>query len=264
MGKIKRDGHIHSPYCPHGTKDSFKKYIEKAIEEGLEEISFTEHLPLPSVIMENKKYFDCAPTEEDFEKYIYDLKILRKEYVDKIKINIGAEVDYIEGLEEETKKILNKYGIHLEDSILSVHFINIEGKYYAVDYGEKEFKELIDLLGGIDKVYDKYFETLLMSVDSDLGKYKPKRIGHPTLVRKLNLIFPYEYDNEVLLERVVKRIHDKNYEIDHNTAGLRKVYCKEEYPSGKFKEFVEKYNIKEVYGSDSHESKDVAYNFSKY
>lgn len=261
MGKIKKDGHIHSPYCPHGTKDSFKKYIEKAIEKGLEEISFTEHLPLPKVIMENPMYFDCSPTEEEFEKYIYDLKALKEEYNNKIKINIGAEVDYIEGLEDEIEEMLNKYGINFEDSILSVHLIKAGKEYYPVDYGQKEFQDLIDLLGGIDKVYDKYFETLLMSIESDLGKYKPKRIGHPTLVRKLNLLFPYEYCNEALLEKIAKRIFDKGYEIDHNTAGLRKEYCKEEYPSGKLKELVKKYNIKEVYGSDSHESKDVAYNF---
>ena len=29
---VKRDGHIHSPYCPHGTKDSFEMYVEKALE----------------------------------------------------------------------------------------------------------------------------------------------------------------------------------------------------------------------------------------
>ena len=35
--KIVRDGHMHSPYCPHGTKDSFEMYVDKALIEGLEE-----------------------------------------------------------------------------------------------------------------------------------------------------------------------------------------------------------------------------------
>ena len=26
-----RDGHIHSPYCPHGSSDRFEQYIKKAI-----------------------------------------------------------------------------------------------------------------------------------------------------------------------------------------------------------------------------------------
>ena len=41
---ILRDGHIHSPYCPHGTGDPFELYVERALEIGLEEITFTEHM----------------------------------------------------------------------------------------------------------------------------------------------------------------------------------------------------------------------------
>ena len=40
-----KDGHIHTPYCPHGTDDKFEQYVEKAIKVGLDEISFTEHFP---------------------------------------------------------------------------------------------------------------------------------------------------------------------------------------------------------------------------
>lgn len=45
---MKKDGHIHTPYCPHGTLDPIHLYIEKAIQNGFREISFTEHAPLPS------------------------------------------------------------------------------------------------------------------------------------------------------------------------------------------------------------------------
>ena len=264
MHKILKDGHVHSPYCPHGSKDSFKKYIEKALEEGLEEISFTEHLPLPKKIMEEELFRGSAPVEEEFEKYIKELRNFKKRYEGKIKINIGAEVDYIEGLEDETRKILDKYGVNFEDSILSVHFFYIDGSFYCIDYSKEKFKELIELLGGIEKVYDKYYVTLLKSIKADLGVYKPKRIGHPTLVRIFNKEFPCKYDNNELMEDIVKEISYRGYEIDHNTAGLRKVYCKEEYPSEKLKELIERYNIKQVYGSDSHEAKDIAYNFEKF
>ena len=44
---LKKDGHIHTPYCPHGTLDPFQNYIEKAIQNDFQEISFTEHAPLP-------------------------------------------------------------------------------------------------------------------------------------------------------------------------------------------------------------------------
>lgn len=37
--KYLKDGHIHTPYCPHGTDDSFEEYVQKAIQVGLDEIS---------------------------------------------------------------------------------------------------------------------------------------------------------------------------------------------------------------------------------
>ncbi len=41
----KRDAHIHTPFCPHGSKDALKEYVEKALERGFDSITFTEHAP---------------------------------------------------------------------------------------------------------------------------------------------------------------------------------------------------------------------------
>jgi histidinol-phosphatase (PHP family) len=197
----------------------------------------------------------------EMEKYFKEAKEIKTFYKDKIKINIGVEVDYIEGLEEKTIEILNRFSSNIEDSILSIHFLKLEDRYHCLDYSTEDFKELIELLGGIDKVYDKYFETLLKSIKVDLGEFKPKRIGHPTLVRIFNLEYPFQYKNKKLLEEIVKEIKDRGYQIDYNTAGLRKPYCREVYPSGDFFELVKKYKVKMVYGSDSHTASDVGRDF---
>lgn len=255
--RIVRDGHMHSPYCPHGTSDKLEEYIDKALEMGLEEISFTEHMPLPKGFIEEKIILESSPTEAEFEKYLVEVEDIKKRYGNKIKINIGAEVDYIEGLEKQTRVLLYKYGMDIEDSILSVHFIKINEKYYCMDYSKETYKEIIDMLGSIEKLYDKYFETLLKSIKADIGIFKPRRIGHSTLVRIFNKEYPFEYKNKDLLENIVREMKKRNYEVDHNTAGLRKQYCKEEYPSGILMELIKKYNITEVYGSDAHAAKDV-------
>ncbi len=262
--KIIRDGHIHSPFCPHGTSDSFDEYIEMAINQGLQEISFTEHMPLPGYFMDDKKFLDeCSSNEEQIEKYFKELKNIKVKYKNKIKINSGLEVDFIEGYEDKTTELLNKYGENLEDAILSVHFIKLEnGEYTDID-GIKGFERALEKLGTLEKVYDKYYETLLLAIKSDLGKYKPKRIGHPNLIRIFNDLYPIEYKNRFILEEIVKELKCKNYEVDVNTAGLRKPYCKELYVSGIFKELIEEYNIEKVYGSDSHTSKDVGRDFDK-
>ncbi|MDS0526279.1 histidinol-phosphatase HisJ [Clostridium sp. SHJSY1] len=260
--RIVKDGHIHSPYCPHGTSDKLKEYVDKALEMRLEEISFTEHMPLPKGFVDEKIILESSPTEEEFEKYLIELEEIKRSYEGKIKINIGTEVDYIDGLEKKTRALLYKYGIDIEDSILSVHFIRIDEKYYCIDYSKETFKEIADILGGIEKLYDRYFETLLKSIKADIGIFKPRRIGHSTLVRRFNKEYPFEYKNEALLEEIVKEMKEKNYEIDHNTSGLRKEYCEEEYPSGILMELIKKYNIPEVYGSDAHTAKDVGASFN--
>ena len=258
---ILKDGHIHSPFCPHGTNDSFELYVEKALKLGLKEITFTEHMPLPGDFMEPEILKYCAPTLDVIEEYIIKLDYIKEKFKSDIKINTGFEVDYVEGYEEKTKELLNKYGNKLEDGILSVHFVKLEDRYYCVDISPEEFGKLAKKLGGVERVYDKYYETLLKAIKSDLGNYKPKRIGHPTLVRIFNTEFPLEYTNITLLDEIVKEIKVRNYEVDFNTAGIRKPYCKEIYPSGIFAELVERYSVKVVYGSDAHTASDVGRDF---
>lgn len=258
---IFRDGHIHSPYCPHGTDDSFELYIKRSIEVGLKEITFTEHMPLPYNFMDPDFLSECSPSEEVIEDYFKELAILKEKYKDTIKINIGLEADYVEGYEDKIANLLSKYGDRLDDSILSVHFLKVDDEYMAIDFSSEEFGKLVEKLGGVDKVYDKYYETLLKSIKTDLGPFKPKRIGHPTLVRKFNLDFPLEYNNITLMEEIVKELKARDYEIDYNTAGLRKDRCKEPYPTGIFLELVKQYKVRMVNGSDAHSASDVGNGF---
>lgn len=252
-----KDGHIHTPYCPHGTDDTFDKYIEKAIEVGLDEISFTEHFPLPNGFKDPAPDDDSSIKLEQMNNYIEDVNNLKNKYKNKIKINVGAEVDYIEGFENEIKSLLNEYGKYLEDSILSVHMIKIKDKYYCMDFSSEEFEKIIALLGSVENVYNLYYDTLIKAVNADLGDNKPKRIGHLNLVRKYNKKFPYDYSKNEKLEQLIKLISQKGYELDYNVAGLFKEDCGETYISGYLAELVKKYNIKVVLGSDSHNSKFI-------
>ena len=158
---VKRDGHIHSPYCPHGTKDSFEMYVEKALEKGLEEITFTEHMPFTSVFLENKDFQDeCAMDIKDIDSYINDVKEIKKKYEGKIKINLGFEVDYIEGLDEEIKEnILN----------FATSFQEIDGIYLIPEHIEtykrvRDEKYLFELMKFIDKLRENGIKAGLLKV----------------------------------------------------------------------------------------------------
>jgi histidinol-phosphatase (PHP family) len=259
--KVIRDGHIHSPYCPHGTDDPIEAYIQEALKKGIQEMTFTEHMPLPNHVVDSRLQRECALEPEEVQPYFSEVEQMKEKYKNQIKINKGLEVDYIEGYEDKTKEMLDLYGKEMEDGILSVHILKINGCYRCIDMGAEEFGEIVKEIGGVEKLYDLYYQTLLKALRADLGSYKPRRIGHPTLVRIFNRRYPLEYQNEKLLDEVVKEIKAKGYQIDFNTAGLRKPFCKEIYPSGLFWELVKKYQVEIIYGSDAHTASDVGRDF---
>ncbi|RKJ34034.1 histidinol-phosphatase HisJ, partial [Butyricicoccus sp. 1XD8-22] len=96
---MKRDGHIHSPFCPHGTEDTFEQYIEKAIESGFTQITFTEHAPLPTNFKDPTPDKDSGMNPKHLKPYIEKLTELKEVYSKDISIHIGLEIDYIVGYE---------------------------------------------------------------------------------------------------------------------------------------------------------------------
>lgn len=255
--QLLKNGHIHTPYCPHGTKDPLESYVERAILLGFSEISFTEHAPLPKGFIDPTPEQDSSMHIDELENYLQDIERVKEKYKNRIKINAGLEVDFIEGYEEEIKSFLNYYGDKLDDSILSVHFLKDNETYECLDYSPEVFQKMIHQYGSIEKVYEKYFYTLLQSIQADLGPYKPKRIGHITLVRKFQKKFPIEHEYKEELVQVLLAMKEKGYELDYNGAGTKKPLCREPYPPLWVVKEAMKLHIPLVYGSDAHQVKEL-------
>ncbi|MGL4346017.1 MAG: histidinol-phosphatase HisJ [Cellulosilyticaceae bacterium] len=261
--KIVRDGHIHTPFCPHGTGDALHQYVERGLEIGLEVMSFTEHMPLPDGVLTPEVAAYCSPSSGVILDYFKAVEVIKKQYEDKMVIATGLEVDYIEGCEGETRKMLEVYGPYLQDSLLSVHIMDVKGKYICFDE-IKGFEEALERMGSVEAIYDLYYETLLKAIRADLGPYKPRRLGHLSLVRVFKNEYPLEYKNEALLEEVVRAIKESKMAVEFNTGGLRKPTCEELYPSGRLRELVEQYDIPILWGSDSHRAQDIGFGFGEY
>lgn len=252
-----KDGHIHTHFCPHGTKDSLEGYVDRALYLGFKEISFTEHAPLPKGFIDPTPDQDSSMKLNELELYFEEIARAKAIYGSRIKINSGLEVDYIEGFEEETKGFLNEYGKYLDDSILSVHFLKHGNTYNCLDYSPEVFGNMAERFGSVNALYEAYFNTLLKSITSELGPFKPKRIGHMTLVKKFQKKFPAQRDYTEQILEVLQAIKIKGYELDYNGAGLSKPLCREPYPPDWIVEEAIKKGIPLVYGSDSHQIKDL-------
>ena len=254
---MKIDGHIHSPYCPHGSKDTFISYIEKSIQNSFAQISFTEHAPLPISFVDPTPDKDSGMDPELLPQYLQELRELKELYKHKIDILIGLEVDYIAGYELETTAFLNEFGPQLDDAILSVHFLQHGDDYCCIDFSDEEFMRFSKQLGSVQAVYELYYKTLHQSIAADLGPFKPKRIGHPTLVHKFQLAHGEKIDDKQQIQGVLQAIADVNYELDFNSAGLSKRYCLESYPPAEYLAFVKSIGLRYTFGSDAHTAADL-------
>ncbi|MEI4769264.1 histidinol-phosphatase HisJ [Psychrobacillus sp. FJAT-51614] len=254
---MRKDGHIHTPYCPHGTLDSFHLYIEKAIQHQFQEITFTEHAPLP------KNFIDPTPEQDSgmdytrLESYLSDIHDLKKQYEKDIIISTGLEVDFISGFEEETISFLNTYGKYLDDSILSVHFLHFRNKYTCIDFSKDSYLDFAQQIGNPMYMYKLYYKTLMDSITSDLGNFKPKRIGHITLIHKFQHALAEKVDDHADIVSILKEMKNQHLQLDVNSAGLAKPFCLESYPSPIYIIMAKELGIPLVFGSDAHQVKDL-------
>lgn len=261
--KIIRDGHTHTEYCPHGKGDPAEKLIRNAIDYGIKEYTIAEHLPLPRGVWEetgeDPEILDTqAMSFHDFPYYVRDMHKLAKKYAGDIKINVGYEVDYLEGYERETADLLREYRRELTDGIRSAHFVKIEGKFYSVDHTPETYqKGAIKILGGFQQAQAYYLRTLLQALSIKRESWEPKRLGHMTLCQKFQRYYREESvdfspESAELLEEILRAMKAGGYEIDYNHQGLFREYCGETFPPAPILQKASEMGIPVIYGSDSH------------
>ncbi|MCC5894779.1 MAG: histidinol-phosphatase HisJ [Alkalibacterium sp.] len=256
---MQSDNHIHTHYCPHGSDHIMEDYVKSAIRKGIKRITFTEHAPL--VIEDTTPEKDSAMALENVEAYINEGRMLKKKYLADIEINLGFEVDYIEGKEMETVRFLQKYPEMIPYSILSVHFIKLsKDDYFCIDYDKESFLVKIEEVG-YEKVTAIYEHTLNLALSRPFKEYTPKTIGHITLIDKFKNSYPFE--NQIDWSGILKKIKSNGYHMDYNFAGLDKPYYKETYPPEHLVKKAVELGIPLSYGSDAHHPDDVGRYFER-
>lgn len=252
----KRDGHIHTPFCPHGTSDPFWAYIEKAEKSGFSDISFTEHAPLPAGFIDTTPDQDSGMELGELPAYFEALD-KAKAQAPGMRIRSGLEVDFIEGFEKQTAQLLEQAGPKLDDAILSVHFLRYQDRWICSDFSAEVFMDLAKDMGSVQAVYDLYYDTVEASILADLGPHKPKRIGHPTLCHKFQHVHQEKIDDDARIRKILRMIKEHGYELDVNSAGLSKPGCLEFYPPEPYISYARTLGIPLVFGSDAHSAEGL-------
>jgi histidinol-phosphatase (PHP family) len=271
---IKRDGHTHTHYCLHASGEHAEEYVRRAIEKGFTMYSFTEHLPFPDSFWSFFPYSEGTKRQlglrdNDLDGYFREMYALKKKYRDRIELKVGLEIDFLPTETAYLRRMLKEYGKFLEDGLLSVHIIEGCGGFRCVDVSPADFEEgVIKHYGSYEEAQKAYFQTVKEALRTDLGPYKPKRIGHFTLCNKFQCYFGQEGKmseaTRNLVVDLLKEMKEQGYSLDVNVAGLFKEYCREIYLSPWIVQAAKQLGIPLVYGSDAHASSQVGRAYEEY
>lgn len=231
------DYHIHSWFSDG--KSAPEDYIGQAVEAGLKEIGFADHLTL--FRDDALDWSMNAPRVAPYLKHISNLS----RNVSSIKVRKGLEVDYFPGRENETGAFLD--GFKLDYVIGSVHYLGNE----TVDLGREFY-----FGKNIYRLYEEYFGYVEAAAASGLFDI----IAHCDLVT----IYGYrpEGDIEHLYRKLARsfRKHDVAFEI--NTNGRNRPVG-DFYPDRKYLSIFRDENVPVCVNSDAHMPVRVAQYFGE-
>ncbi|TCI80247.1 histidinol-phosphatase HisJ [Exiguobacterium sp. SH0S1] len=256
------DGHVHTPFCPHGSTDSLNAYVEQALAQGVRTLTFTEHAPLPARFIDPTPDQDSAMALDLLPRYIEEVGQLKRDYAERLEIRIGLEIDYLPGYVDETLALLEPYRSYLDETILSQHFLQVEGELLPVDFSPETFDALVSRIGSFEEVLHRYYEALETGLQFPWERLNVARIGHIDLPIKYQTNYSWDRANVKDAEsRLLRTIASRGFGLDFNTAGLRKAACGQPYAMAVAAEAT-RLGIPLVLGSDAHIAADVGADFN--
>jgi histidinol-phosphatase (PHP family) len=246
--------HTHTNFCDG--RNTAEEMIYAAISCGIKTLGFSTHGPTPFPSDWNIK-------AEDVERYIEEIKFLKKKYEDMIEIFLGMELDYIPGIgfNEKCLELISM----LDYYIGSVHYLGTfrSGAMWTVDYDLRELKQGIDESFGGDArlAVETYYEL----ISEMASRYQPPIIGHLDLFKKNNKNNQIFDENEQWYIDTVAKCLDKIKEtssaVEINTGGISRGYTEEQYPSDFILRMVNDRNIPILINSDAHDMNGIACKF---
>jgi len=228
------DYHVHSNQSCDG-KSSISEMCQKAIELGIEEIGFSEHV-------------DFEPKDWGFGYFNYDrytsgIKNAKESLGNRLVIRKGVEIDYQRFFEDDIREWLQNK--KFDFIIGSVHYLDHEiigGQLI----GRKDLR----------RIYNDYFSEVTHSIQSGLFDV----VGHFDLVaryvdsRRSEL---KNFDHHERIRTILEEVMRNKIYLEINSKGLREEYG-DTMPSRKIVDrFIENGGKLISIGSDAHSTEEI-------
>jgi histidinol-phosphatase (PHP family) len=235
------DYHVHTSLCNHAN-GTMEQYVRRAVEIGLTEICFLDHLTLH----EKGRRLSMTPAELPF--YYHAARHLANQYKDRIQVKVGLEVDILPGYVDQIKKIISPFAFDVIAG--SVHFIediNIVSTKQHDPRCEKADMEYI---------CENYLKNLDKMIDADMVDL----ICHLDVIKKFGRRLPTIFDQ--IFDEILSKISYKKITLELNTSGYNHA-ASEFYPATPLLTKCFEKGIHITLGSDAHTPNSVGQHYDK-
>lgn len=235
--------HTHTTFCDGN--NTAEEMIVSAIEKGFSHLGFSGH---------GYTDFDTSYCMTDEKGYIAEITRLREKYKDKIKVYLGTEEDATCLVDRR------KY-----DYIIgSLHYFEINGKYFSADMSYENTLECVSLTGGDAMALA---ESYYRSFCDYIVKRKPDIIGHFDLITKFDEkyepLFLGKTEYNRIAERYLKYAVSSGCVFEINTGAISRTYRKTPYPAINLLHILKKENTPVILSSDCHSADGLDYAFNE-
>lgn len=226
---MKTNYHTHTTRCNHAVGTD-REYVEAAIAAGVRELGFADHSPY---IFKDGHRSHFRMSTEQYAEYVDSILALREEFKDKIRIYIGAEMEYYRDDFDATYAFLRQRPI--DYLILGQHFVDSEpGKLY--NGGASDDEERLE----------NYVDRVIEAMEKGVYSY----VAHPDIINFTGSKEKYRAE----IHRLCKASLDTETPLEINLLGIREG---RHYPNPIFWEEAGKLSCHVIFGCDSHSPKTV-------
>jgi histidinol-phosphatase (PHP family) len=233
------DYHSHHERCGHAV-GNLEEMVQAAIEKGIHQFGMSDHSPffceeddhpLPGITM----------PKSEFSAYVQEMHELKEKYAEQIDLRLGVEADYLPGLTEVYREILDQYAF---DYIIgSVHYF---GGYHVYDPTRWQNTDL-----DVNDVYVQYYRHIQDAVRSGMFDI----LAHLDAIKARSP--QATIDLGKVMDETAQAIKEADIAVELNSSGIRK--CDEIFPSMEFLERLHHLNVPFTYGSDCHHPTEIGY-----
>lgn len=222
--------HAHTFRCQHASGTE-REYIEAAIDMGIKEFGFSDHIPCPfkdGYVSHIRMMMDEAP------EYVHTIRTLAEEYRNDIRIYVGFEAEYIPEFYQEQMNMVHTLGV--DYLIMGQHFLLSEqqGPYMGTPTDDES------------RIRD-YVDRVIEGMDTGSYRY----LAHPDLMNYQGMESVYDWE----MTRLCKAMKERGIPLEINILGMGA--GGKHYPTERFWKIPGEIGNDVILGLDAHSPEQV-------